>query len=255
MPKKLSTEEFIIRAKHVYGNLYDYSLVNYQGTDKNVDVICRKHGVFSIRPHNFLKGHGCPVCSNRQRITTEVFIERASKIHSNRYDYSKVDCSGKESFVTIICPIHGEFKQKTAYHLNGNGCPKCFGTPKSTTEEFVKKAKKIYGDKYDYSKVEYKGNKTKVCITCHTHGDWWVTPNSFLRGSECPKCYGTPKYTKEEFIKKAREVHGDKYDYSKVDYNGVKNKVTIICPIHGEFKQTAGSHLRGAGCSVCSVGY
>ena len=256
MPRKLSNDNFIAKAKSVYGDLYDYSKSHYLGTDLPIDVVCRKHGVFSISPHNFLKGHGCPVCSNRQRITTDVFIERATKKHNGRYDYSKVVCDrGTESFVEIICPIHGVFTQKAEYHLNGNGCPKCFGTPKSTTEEFVVKAKKIYGDKYGYSNVDYKGNKIKVLITCPIHGDWPVSPNAFLRGSECPKCFGTPKYTTEEFIELSKKVHGDKYDYSKVDYQGNKHKVTIICPIHGEFTQFAGSHLRGSGCSKCTVGY
>ena len=88
MSKKLTTDEFIAKAKEVYGDKYDYSKAVYIGTDKPIDIICRKHGVFSIRPHNFLKGHGCPACSNRQRINTKVFIERARKIHHDRYDYS-----------------------------------------------------------------------------------------------------------------------------------------------------------------------
>ena len=212
--KKLTKEQFVEKAIAVHGDKYDYSKSIYKGTDKPLIIICPIHGEFSITPHSFLHGHGCPACSNRQRINTKLFIERATKIHNGRYDYSLVYCKGTSSYVRIICPIHGEFLQKVGCHLNGNGCPKCFGTPKSTTEEFIKKAKEIYGDKYDYSKVDYKGNKIKVIITCPIHGDWEVTPNNFLRGSECPKCYGTPKYTNEEFILKARKIHGDKYDYS-----------------------------------------
>ena len=149
MSKKLTTEEFIIKAKGVYGDLYGYSKAYYVGTDEQIDIVCPTHGVFSIRPHNFLKGHGCPACSNRQRINTKIFIARASKIHKGRYDYSRVDCKGVDSLVKIICPIHGEFTQKVKNHLNGNGCPKCYGTPKLNTEEFVQKARKVYGDKYD----------------------------------------------------------------------------------------------------------
>lgn len=253
--KKMTIEEFIEKAIGVYGNKYDYSKSIYKGTDESLVVICPLHGEFSIKPHNFLHGHGCPVCSNRQRLNTKLFIERASKIHDNRYDYSFVDCKDRNSYVKIICPIHGEFFQKAGYHLRGNGCPQCYGTPKSTTEEFIKKAKVIYGDKYDYSKVDYKGNKIKVIITCNIHGDWEVTPNNFLRGSECPICYGTPKHTNEEFIGKSREIHGDKYDYSKVDYKGLNKKVTIICPTHGEFTQYASAHLKGTGCPVCGKGY
>jgi len=253
--KRMTTEKFIEKATCIYGNKYDYSKSFYNGTDKKLVVICPKHGEFLIAPHNFLNGHGCPVCSNRQRINTVLFIERATKIHKGRYDYSLVDCKGGSSYVKIICPIHGEFLQRAGYHLNGNGCPQCYGTPKSTTEEFIKKSIEIYGDKYSYSKVDYKGNKIKVTITCSIHGDWEVTPNNFLRGSECPKCYGTPKHTNEEFVVKATKIHGDKYDYSKVDYSGLKKKIIIGCPIHGEFSQYASAHLNGSGCPVCGTGY
>ena len=250
--KRITTAEFVERAKRVFGDKYDYSKVDYKNSETKIIVICPEHSEFLAIPNNFIKGHGCPACSGRQRITTEIFINRASKIHSNRYDYSRAIYAGRDGLVCIICPIHGEFWQKAGNHLHGNGCPKCYATPKSSTEEFIFKAKQRYGEKYDYSKVDYKGNKTKVIIVCPTHGDWLVTPNNFLRGSECPKCYGTPKYTTEAFIEKAREKHGDKYDYSKVDYKGNKTKVNIICPIHGEFSQLAGSHLRGSGGPDCS---
>lgn len=248
---RLTTEEFILRAEHLYGDKYDYSKVNYINGSTKVPVICPIHGEFLAIPHNFLMGHGCPACSGRQRITKDIFIERAQKKHFGRYDYSKVEYKGAFVPVCIICPIHGEFWQKPVNHLNGNGCQACFSTPKSSTEEFIKKAIAVYGNQYDYSKVDYHGNKTKVCVICPRHGEWWVTPNNFLRGSRCPGCYGTPKKTNEEFVQKAREVHGDKYDYSKVKYDGEKNRVQIICSIHGEFTQRAGSHLRGSGCPIC----
>lgn len=250
--KKLTTEEFIAKAKAIHGDKYDYSKVKYEGTEKKVIIICKTHKDYLIKPHNFLHGQGCPKCSSHQFITRESFILRAKKIHNNRYDYSKVNFIKASEPVCIICPIHGEFFQKPNVHLNGCGCQKCYGTPKLTTEEFIEKAKTIYGDKYDYSKVNYTGNKNKICIICPTHGEWLVTPNNFLRGSECLKCYGTPKLTTSEFIEKAKQVHGNKYNYSKVAYNGNKSKVKIICPIHGEFLQSAASHLKGAGCPACS---
>ena len=118
-------------------------------------------------------------------------------------------------------------------------------------DDFILKAREIHGDKYDYSLVEYKNNKTKVCIICPVHGEFWQKPNNHLIGQGCPYCGGTHKYTTNEFITKAREVHGDKYDYSRVIYTGWNNKVTIVCPTHGEFKQTPFDHLRGHGCVKC----
>ena len=248
----LTENEFLVRAKLKYGNKYDYSKVHFINTSTKVCITCPNHGDFFITPNNFLQGHKCPTCSGQQRITQEVFIFRSTEIHNGRYDYSKVKFEGANKEVCIICPVHGEFFQIAKYHLQGNGCPHCYATPKSTTEEFINKATKIYGNKYDYSKVEYKGNKDKVCIICPEHGEWWTTPNNFLRGHSCPGCFGTPKHTTEEFIKKARAVHGNKYDYSKVEYKGNKEPVCIICPIHGEFWQKPQSHWNGNGCSKCS---
>ena len=186
--RRLTKEEFIKKARTVHGDKYDYSFVVYKNTDTEVKIVCPIHGDFWQRPHNHLHGAGCPTCSGRERRTLDVFLARSKAVHSDRYDYSKVNYKGAGEPVCIICPIHGDFWQKPIYHMNGNGCPKCFGTPKSNTEQFIEKAKKVYGDQYDYSKVDYKGNKDKVCIICPKHGEWWVTPNNFLRGSRCPEC-------------------------------------------------------------------
>ena len=96
-------------------------------------------------------------------------------------------------------------------------------TIKSTTEEFIEKAKKIHGDKYDYSKVKYINNHIKVEIKCKEHGIFFQRPNGHLRGSECIKCglnkiSNIKRSNREEFIEKAIKVHGNKYDYSKVNY-------------------------------------
>ena len=252
MPRKLTLEAFIERARQLYGDKFDYSKVVYVNSETKICITCPEHGDFWMTPNNFLNNHKCPTCSGRQRITKEVFIERSLHIHKSRYDYSKVDYHGLDIPVTIICPIHGEFQQKPSGHMNGRGCYKCFGAPKSTTEEFIRKAKEIYGNLYDYSKVDYKGNKEKVCIICPEHGEFWMSPNNHLRGHRCPGCFGTPKLTTEQFIARAKTVHGEQYDYSKVDYRDNKAKVCIMCPEHGEFWTTPASHLKGHGCLVCS---
>ena len=122
---------------------------------------------------------------------------------------------------------------------------------KLTTEIFIKNAKNVHGDKYDYSKVEYVNAHTKVCIICLEHGEFWQTPSNHLSGKGCILCANVKKITTEEFIKRAKEVHGNKYDYSKVEYINNKIKVCIICPIHGEFWQMPINHLLGRGCKVC----
>lgn len=132
---------------------------------------------------------------------------------------------------------------------------------KLTTEEFIQKVKEIHGDKYDYSKVEYVNNNTKVCIICHEkdefgeeHGEFWKTPHNFLKPQFCPKCSKKAKIDLETFIKRAKAIHGDKYDYSKAKIVNVKTKVTIICPEHGEFQQNINKHIQSKqGCPICAL--
>ena len=189
------------------------------------------------------------------KITTEVFINRARNVHGDKYDYSKVEYVGYKKKVCIICPEHGEFWQRADVHLSGIGCPMCSKKHKYTTDEFIKQAKEIHSDKYDYSKTQYKGGKRKLCIICPKHGEFWKLPYEHLNGKICPKCVCKKstniKSTTEEFVKRAKEIHKNKYDYSRVEYLKAHTKVCIICPEHGEFWQTPNSHLKGSGCPKC----
>lgn len=120
-----------------------------------------------------------------------------------------------------------------------------------TREQFIKDAKAIHGNKYDYSKVEYKGNKTNIKIICPIHGEFEQRPENHLHGFGCKKCSSKYSYTKEEWIENAKSIHGDKYDYSKTSYKNTHTKVKIICPKHGEFKQYPTDHINGCGCQKC----
>ena len=181
------------------------------------------------------------------------FIWKAIQVHGFRYNYSKVEYKNNKVKVCIICPEHGEFWQTPDKHLSGQGCPKCANNVKSTTEEFVKKAIQVHRDKYDYSKVEYKGALIKVCIICPEHGEFWQTPSKHINGQGCSKCSKKCLLSTNEFINRAYSLHGkDRYDYSKTIYNGMFHEVCIICPEHGEFWQTAKNHLQGKGCPKCN---
>lgn len=257
---RLTTEEFVEKARKVHGDKYDYSETKYVNQNEKVTIICPIHGPFEQVPYNHLAGHGCPKCGGRVKSNTEEFIEKARKIYGDKYDYSKVEYDGIFKPVTIICPLpgHGEFQTIPKKFLRGNAvpCPKCQhrGKPGLTTEEFIEKARKVHGDKYDYSKVDYVDTKTNVTIICPVdgHGEFQQLPSAHLNGSGCPRCFGNKKLDTEEFIEKARKVHGDKYDYSAVDYVNAGTKVTIICPIHGPFQQRANEHLSGRGCRYCA---
>lgn len=130
---------------------------------------------------------------------------------------------------------------------------------KVTTEDFIIRAKKIHGEKFNYSKVNYVNMNTKVCIICPIHGEFWQTPVSHLNGNGCLKCKyekvaNIQRGTKEKFIEKANKIHGEKYNYSKVVYGkNNKEKVIIICPKHGEFLQSPHDHLSGYGCPKCQL--
>lgn len=118
--------------------------------------------------------------------------------------------------------------------------------------KFIKKARDVHGDKYDYSKVEYVNNKTKVCIVCPEHGEFWQRPDKHIsRKDGCPNCGGTKKLDRYEFIWKAIQKHGYKYDYRKVEYKTTEENICIICHKHGEFWQTPHNHLSGCGCPIC----
>lgn len=126
-----------------------------------------------------------------------------------------------------------------------------------TTEEFIQKAKAIHGDKFDYSKAEYVNAKTKVCVICPEHGEFWQTPEKHLIGRGCSAC-GRASLAKrfsmgqDEFVKRANQVHNGRYDYSQVVYANSHTHINIICPVHGIFRQEPSSHLSGCGCPMCA---
>lgn len=131
---------------------------------------------------------------------------------------------------------------------------------RKTTEQFIKEAQKIHGNKFDYSKVNYTNAFSRICIICPKHGEFWQQPHDHLRGYGCNKCradmVGKRRLLSTEiFIEKAKQIHGDKYDYSKVVYSKSHDKVCIICPKHGEFLIQANHHLNGCGCNKCKMSH
>lgn len=253
---KATKEEFIKKAQLIHGNRYDYSKVDYVTNHEKVCIICPEHGEFWQRPSGHLRGRACPYCSKR-RLTTELFIKKSKEKHGEKYDYSKSEYCGDKKKVCIICPEHGEFWQDPHSHMSGCGCPLCSKTKKPTTSEFIEQAKLIHGDKYDYSKVNYINNITKVSIICPEHGEFSQTPREHLSGCGCQTCglinrSRVRSLNLNEFIAKAKETHGDTYDYTKTTYSTAKQKVLITCKKHGDFYQEAWSHLSGCGCPQCS---
>lgn len=298
--KRRTTSEFINLAKSIHGDKYDYSKVEYVNNTTCVCIICPKHGEFWQPPKNHLNGYGCQKCAReytgiQNKTTNEQFVIKAKKIHGDKYDYSKTEYVNYITPICIICPKHGEFWQAPTRHLNGLGCPQCVSEHRHncrrwTTEKFIIESKKRYGEKFDYSKVQYVNTATPIIIGCPIHGNFEITPHDHLHVHGCPMCAEAEtianrnnkkqatiernekrkqelrelrikegrrayfKITTQDFIIKAQKVHANKYDYSKVDLadGGGNKKVCIICPKHGEFWQTPHNHLANHGCPKCA---
>ena len=192
-----------------------------------------------------------------KKITTTEFIRRAREIHGDKYDYSQTVYHKSKEPVDIICPTHGLFHQTAISHLCGHGCTKCgvastHDIQRRSTESFIAKAREVHGDRYDYSSVEFVNTYTPVAILCPIHGKFYQKPHDhFMYG--CRLCGGRAKMDNESFIKAAKHTHGERYDYSTVDYVSSVKKVKIVCTEHGVFMQTPRSHIHGDGCPKCGI--
>jgi|SaaInlStandDraft_1057018.scaffolds.fasta_scaffold06865_3 superfamily II DNA or RNA helicase len=190
---KYSIKDLFTEFNKIHNNTYDYSNIkSYRNTKSKISIICPQHGYFKQSVAVHLKGGGCPKCAGKN-LTSEEVIADFKKIHGSKYDYSKVNYVKTLLPVEIICRIHGGFKQLRNNHLKGQGCPKCgiinnALNQRLTIEEFVKKSIKVHGDKYNYSKVKYRGNNKKVIIDCQTHGEFLQTPSKHMFGQGCPTC-------------------------------------------------------------------
>lgn len=191
--------------------------------------------------------------------TKDEFISEAEFVHGKKYDYNLVDYHGNKVKIKIICSEHYIFEQTPKSHLSGSGCPKCSRLNRSkyskdqVIEEFVRK----HGDKYDYSKFEYKNMDTKSIISCPKHGEINISPKVHKKHG-CKKCYYEVigkghRTTEESFLMKVKDKHGDRYNYSKMNFIDMENKIEIICSNHGSFWQKPKNHIfSGNGCPKCN---
>jgi peroxiredoxin len=193
-----------------------------------------------------------------KKIGQDVFIFRAKEKHGGKYDYKDTVFTTFAEEVTIRCKKHGYFTQNSWSHLTGCGCKKCGIESRSlkrrgSKEDFIAKSEILYPYLYDYSRVVYKNIDTPVEVKCKKHGYFEVSPYNHLYSNRgCSKCSGHG-LTKEDFVKEAKLVHGNCYDYSKTDFTLKKNLIQVVCKKHGAFTLTAGTHLGGVGCKDCSA--
>lgn len=188
---------------------------------------------------------------------TEKFIQKARKVHGEKYSYINSIYTHSKERIEIICFQHGSFWQFPNNHLKGHGCCECAGVGRRSTKEVIERFRAKHGDRYDYSKVIFKSVDSPVEIGCKVHGYFWQTPYNHTKGANCRLCAiaehpNLQQKDEELVIAEFVKVHGSRYDYSLVRYKGAFVHVDIICKEHGVFKQTPHSHKGGNGCSDCA---
>jgi len=188
------------KANPIHDNKYIYKLSQYVSAKDPMNIECPEHGTFTQMPTIHLRGYGCPGCGNVR--TLQSFIQQATVKHDGKYDYSNTVYTGTYDRVLIECPEHGEFDQVAKDHLNGCGCIQCDKSHKIDRSEFIKRAREVHGDTYDYSATVYRTDKTKVNIICQHHGMFSQRPNAHLRGQGCKPCNNTGRYSHTMFDRK-----------------------------------------------------
>lgn len=227
--KKTTIQLFISKADILHNNKYDYSKVEYINNYTHIKIICPAHGEFNQAPNHHLKGRGCRLCNfDRQRSSKEYFIQKAIKIHNNKYDYSLVNYINCDTNVKIICPTHGIFEQSPWNHRIG-GCILCgidkrANNRRLSAKGFIILSKKIHGNKYDYSLVEYFNTNRKVKIVCNKHGIFEQSPTKHIHAKQgCPSCSNSKGETQiNTFLKK----HNIKFIKEKT-FENCKNEISL----------------------------
>ena len=290
---KLTQEQYIAKARAKWGDAYDYSESVYLAGLKPITIRCIKHNhYFTVQAGNhistLLKSGGCPLCGQeslaeyrrkkheealrkaeqkmkvyKPRLThKDRFLKKAREMYPD-YDFSRVEYKGRETYIVVICPVHGEFKIRPRTLLIGekgqkpHGCWKCNNLIPPyekvlTLDIFKNRMHKLYGDKYTFVWSDFKNRYSQIRFTCKQHGEQHSSANVLLKGKCCAYCNG--KFYPPDWIKNARAVHGEKYEYDEsrppritTDY------IRYKCPVHGWQESRYECHVnQGCGCALCA---
>lgn len=278
------TEAFFKRCEEKHANKFDYSQTVFEAIDSEIEFECPDHGHQSMVAGLHLKGHGCRDCADQVKKSTllklvkqkqakarEEFVTKATRKHNGFYTYENVNYINNTTPVSITCPVHKSFLQQPNNHLSGFGCEACgidrrANKRRKSLADFIVEAKAVHGDTYDYRDFEYKAYHTPGIIICSNpnHKPTSITPAHHLAGQGCSECGEEARdkwrrssgHDTESWIAKARELHGDRYDYSQAEYTGFDCAITIICDEHGPFVlEPAHQHIeteRRRGCGECA---
>ena len=257
--------DLVVEASAIHGAKYDYTKTIFRGSAKHFEVYCPKHNkTWSTTWHSHItQAHGCQQCGAERDFDLDAFIQRASQLHKNRYDYSQVmEWGGWHSPIPLGCRTHGIFWQRPTVHIYlQGGCPRCAAQvrgieARDNTADFIRKSRAVHGDKYDYSRTEYVSDSEEVKIFCRQHGEFTQRADHHKRGAGCSMCHFEAmeqerSYTFDDFLKLAEDTHLGRYEYDASSWTGYLEKLNIKCPSHGWFMQSAAGHARGSGCPSC----
>ena len=270
---RLTQEDFLNRAIEIHGNFYNYDKVVYDGIDRKVIITCPIHGDFEQTPntHIGIKKTKCPKCSASKRglmsrTSKEDFLIKANAAHRDKYGYDKLPdelrMSAKYPIYCKKCGVY--FDQLLVGHVGGEhskakGHKACYEvTYKSEPrdeEYYRERIVNIHKDRYIYGPIVGTGKNRKIHVWCKEHGLFIQSLTNHLKGYGCFKCsretaIEKTRYAYDEYVAKARSIHGDKFDYSLVKFKTVNDDIDIICPVHGNITQRANGHLK-YGCAKC----
>ncbi|MDB0013213.1 hypothetical protein N9F22_00040 [Alphaproteobacteria bacterium] len=278
MSRKLTTEQFIEIARTIHGDLYDYSKSIYSTGREPVVITCREHGDFTQVAYYHIqrsRPNGCKKCgiekSRMGRINSahsfEVFEQKARQKHGEKYQYIRETYKNTNTRLDLVCPIHGRFSMLVSVHLKGSGCSECSkeqmkqsktGVALRTLDDLISQFRAAHGDKYDYSKVRLKLWNERVRIRCPDHGWFAQQVKLHSEGRGCKKCGYTETALKNRLgagnlLQRFRDIHGEEFDYDFTNFETIRDKIKIKCPMHDWYEQVASDHLHYPGCPACKA--
>lgn len=269
--KHLTQVGFEDRFVKKFGEGYDLSGAKYSGARSKIEVICFEHGVFQTTPDSLFSERtkiACPSCRKihgdiiRAEQALSEFLGKAKKTFKSQYTYEDVVYINSKSKVTITCREHGPFQQTPGKFLAGTGCPSCglerrHDSRRLKKDDVLRRLKIVHGDTLRFHIDEYENTRQKITVSCHLHGKFQSSIGNLFTGRGCPKCSisrnaNSRTLSNDDWIKKAKAVHGNRYNYDDTCYIGARKKLTIICLKHGPFEIRASNHIaKKQGCKKC----
>jgi hypothetical protein len=247
MSRVTDTVSFINKAKTVHSDKYTYENTSYISSQELCKITCRIHGDFKQRPNDHLKGQGCPECSPTRPISFDEFklsLKLPSGVSVIKFNGTRFNHS---SYVVFDCKKHGRFKVSSRNARKEVVCNEC-KKEKDIIDQFNCFKSEI---KNKYHNIRPHSLARNIEIECNKHGWFKVSKALSVKGWECKQCKMESMTC--AFINKALSVHGDRYDYSLVEYQGYRSDVKVICREHGVFSVNAGNHLKGQNCPKCKI--